>query len=482
MDIYTQSPLLPMKAKKKKYWRKLVYLIVLAVILTYLMIPKTQDLINNISIETEVEALSQESDRDIYSHSVSIPITLQEPKTLNLTPIELVERKSTEEEVNDEVVMMAGDPEWDMIRVKPGDSLTRIFSKLRLSNRKLHEILGIKSIEEHLSNIKPGQSIHFLVDPKCKSKTDTICNLSEMKMPISDSMILHIVDNNGDISHDVVPIETRMAYAEGIITDSLYESAAKSGLSDKTIVQLTQIFGWDIDFALDMRENDSFKVLYEDKYINGKKVSTGDIVSAEFTNQGQTYQAVRHIDEHKRTKYYTPEGMSLQKAFLRTPVNFTRISSHFSTGRKHPILHKIRAHKGVDYAAPTGTPVKSSGDGKIIFSGKKGGYGNTVIIQHGPKYSTLYGHLSKFNSKARSGSFVKQGQIIGYVGMTGLASGPHLHYEFRVNGVHRNPLTVKLPDAAPIGPMDKKEFLASAKNMLNLMEAHRRIEISKYDG
>jgi len=465
MDIYTQSPLLPLRAKKKKYWLKKVIFTLVIIISATCFFP-TNKIISTVSTIAK-------KPNDL-SYSTNIPIQLESTKTLSINVPELQNVKPN--------FSNADIPQWDVVKVQAGDSLTRIFSKLRLPHSKLHEILGIKSIEEYLSNIKPGQSIHFLINDECKNKVDTLCDLTEMKMPVSASTVLHITNEANNVSHKTIPLETRMAYAEGVVTESLYESANKADLTDKTILQLTHIFGWDIDFALDMRENDSFKVLYENRYLNDKKIGTGDIVAAEFSNQGQIYQAIRHIDNHGSVKYYTPEGLSLQKAFLRTPVNFTRISSRFSTGRHHPVLHKIRAHKGVDYAAPTGTPVKSSGDGKVIFRGQKGGYGNVVIIQHGPKYSTLYAHLSRFNRTVKNGSFVKQGQVIAYVGMTGLASGPHLHYEFRVNGTHRNPLTVTLPDAAPITKDIKPEFLANAKSMLNLMEAYRKIEIAKYDG
>jgi murein DD-endopeptidase MepM/ murein hydrolase activator NlpD len=216
-------------------------------------------------------------------------------------------------------------------------------------------------------------------------------------------------------------------------------------------MELAGIFGWDIDFALDIRKGDSFKVLYEEIYRNGEKIKDGDILAAEFINDGEVYRAVRYTNpKTDRTEYYTPEGKSMRKEFLRTPVNFTRISSRFTTARYHPVLHKFRSHKGVDYAAKRGTPIRAAGDGKVIFKGTKGGYGRVVILQHGSKYTTLYAHLNSYDKSISVGKKVKQGQTIAYVGSSGLATGPHLHYEFRVDGVHRNPLTVRLPSSEPV--------------------------------
>ena len=246
-------------------------------------------------------------------------------------------------------------------------------------------------------------------------------------------------------------IETRQTHAAGVIDSSLFMAAQEAGISQNVIMELANVVGWDIDFALDIRKGDSFTVLYEELYRNGEKISDGDILAAEFINDGKAYRAVRYTNPQTNvSEYFTPDGKSMRKAFLRTPVNFARISSRFSTGRYHPVLHKVRAHKGVDYAAKSGTPIYAAGDGKVIFKGNKGGYGKTMIIQHGSKYTTLYAHLKTYNRKLKNGSRVKQGQTIAYVGKSGLATGPHLHYEFRVNGVHRNPLTVKLPASQPV--------------------------------
>ncbi|MGR9117181.1 MAG: peptidoglycan DD-metalloendopeptidase family protein [Gammaproteobacteria bacterium] len=264
-----------------------------------------------------------------------------------------------------------------------------------------------------------------------------------------------------------------MSSALGTIHSSLFLDGKEAGLPDKVIMQLADIFAWDIDFALDIKENDSFAVLYEKLYIGDEEVGTGKILAAEFVNEGKIYKAVRYEDKQGHANYFTPEGHGMRKAFIRTPVDFARISSPFNLKRKHPILNRIRAHKGVDYAAKTGTPIKCTGDGKIIFQGRQSGYGRVIIVQHGKRYSTLYAHLSKFNKHYKKGSSIKQGDIIGYVGQSGLASGPHLHYEFRVDGQHRNPLTVKLPNSAPVDQSLLADFKATTQPLLAQLDQVR---------
>ena len=230
---------------------------------------------------------------------------------------------------------------------------------------------------------------------------------------------------------------------------------------------------------MDVRSNDKFRIIYEEKFVEQEKIGTGHILVAEFINQGQKYQAVRFTDNQGKVGYYTPEGFSMTKTFLRNPVKFTRIGSRFSHSRRHPILHRIRAHKGVDYVAPSGTPVKAAGDGRVVSMGYKGGYGNVVELLHGNKYSTLYAHLSHFASGVRKSQVVKQGQVIGYVGRTGLATGDHLHYEFRVDGFHRDPLTVQLPRSMPLPNRYKAKFLAHAKQMISLLNENDIPKINK---
>jgi murein DD-endopeptidase MepM/ murein hydrolase activator NlpD len=262
------------------------------------------------------------------------------------------------------------------------------------------------------------------------------------------------------------PLETRSRTARGVIDRSLFEAVEAAGANDQTAVALADIFGWDIDFVLDVRAGDAFVVTYDQIFRDGAYVKDGPIQAASFVNQGREFRAVRYTDPAGGSHYYTPDGRGLQKAFLRAPVDFTRVSSRFNSARVHPILNRIRAHQGVDYAAPMGTPVRAAGDGRIRFAGRKGGYGNLVEIEHSRSIVTVYGHLARFSKEARVGAPVTQGTVIAYVGMTGLATGPHLHYEYRVNGVFKNPQTVVLPGAAPIDARWRPDFLAHSVPLL----------------
>jgi murein DD-endopeptidase MepM/ murein hydrolase activator NlpD len=262
--------------------------------------------------------------------------------------------------------------------------------------------------------------------------------------------------------------EKQTRHASATIHSSLFVAAKNAGVSGKTTMKLAELFGWDIDFALDIRNGDSFSVIYQTLHLNDKKIKDGDILVAEFINKGKVYRAVQYTDPEGNSGYYNPHGENMHKPFLRTPVDFTRISSRFGR-RYHPVSNKMRNHNGVDYAAPRGTVVRSSGDGKILFRGSLRGYGKTVIIEHGAGYRTLYAHLENYNKKQRMGSAVKQGQTIGYVGSSGLATGPHLHYEFLVNGVHRNPLTINLPTAKPINKKYLADFIQKTQSYLAML-------------
>jgi murein DD-endopeptidase MepM/ murein hydrolase activator NlpD len=266
-------------------------------------------------------------------------------------------------------------------------------------------------------------------------------------------------------------LERRQANAVGSITSSLFNDGSKAGLTDRMTMELAEIFGYDVDFALDLRQGDRFAVVYEAIYKEGKRIRFGDILAAEFVNQGKTYRAVRHVDADGKAAYYTPEGQSLRKAFIRTPLDVVRISSPFNLKRRHPILNTIRAHKGVDYAAPSGTPIKAAGDGKVEFVGMKNGYGRVMILQHGSQYETVYAHMSRFKPELKAGSRVSQGQVIGYVGASGLATAPHLHFEFRVAGIHKNPVTVALPRANPLGRTEMARFKAQTTPLLTALAA-----------
>ncbi len=355
--------------------------------------------------------------------------------------------------------------QWQELKVRRGDSMAHLFKRAGLSPSQLHELMQSGKAVKKLKRIFPGDTIRVL--------TDDNGVLLALSYEINHKSYLLAERHDGKLvaSIEQYDIEKRTAHASGSIKSSLFLAAAEAGISENLIMELAGIFGWDIDFVLDIRKGDTFHVLYEELYRNGEKIADGDILAAEFVNNGKAYRAVRYVNpQTNHAEYFNENGNSMRKAFLRSPVNFTRISSKFSTGRYHPVLHKIRAHKGVDYAAKRGTPVRAAGDGKIIYRGKKGGYGKVVIIQHGSRYSTLYAHLSNYKRGQRVGSRVKQGETIGFVGSSGLATGPHLHYEFRVNGVHRNPLTVRLPDAQPVPKRYRHDFETKTRPILAQLE------------
>ena len=361
------------------------------------------------------------------------------------------------------------------VTVNSGDSLYLIFKRLGLPQRDLALMTGSKPLKKKLARIAPRQEIEFYVDTESR--------LTRLVHRLDRIRSLH-VSRDGDtftFEEVVEPPEVAVAAATGVIDSSLFEAGQRAGLSDNIIMQMAEIFGWDVDFALDIRPGDRFALIYEKQFKDGEEIGEGPIIAAEFTNRGRRIRTVRYVDPTGHTDYFSEDGRSMRKAFLRTPVNFTRISSRFSLSRRHPLLHKIRAHRGVDYAAPRGTAVKASGDGRVVFAGRKGGYGRTVILQHGSAYTTLYAHLSRFPKGIRPGKRVEQGQIIGYVGSTGLATGPHLHYEFRVRGTHRDPLKVKLPQAAPLAQGYMADFREKAKPLLAKLDLVGRTSIATAD-
>lgn len=359
------------------------------------------------------------------------------------------------------------DDSWLTMTVRRGDSLAAIFQRHEIPSQELHSIMQLGRITRTLRSLHPGDRIKIKLTPEQK--------INQLVFDIDRLKSLQISrQSDGQFAAQVVQheLDRRLTQASGVITSSLFEAGKEAGLGDALIMEMTGIFGWDIDFAMDIRSGDHFTLIYEEQYLDGEKIQDGPIIVAEFVNQGRRYHAIRYTDDEGRSDYYTPEGYSMRKAFLRTPVDFRRISSRFGR-RHHPILNQIRVHKGVDYAAHRGTPIKAAGDGKVIFKGRKGGYGRTIILQHGGRYSTLYAHMSGFKRGMYVGKRVKQGQTIGFVGSSGRATGPHLHYEFRVNGVHRNPLTIRLPNASPIKTAYKADFLELAEKRLAQLDAAR---------
>ena len=342
--------------------------------------------------------------------------------------------------------------QWNEQTVANGDSLSRLFQRAKLSPTEVHKVASSKDGRQ-LRDLYPGETFRFGID-----RNGRLAELHYVKSPL-ESLVFTPDGSRYSGETRLREPEIFAAYTEGVIYDSLYLAAKKANLPDKLIMELANIFGWDIDFVFDIRPGDSFSVLFEDRYLEGEKLASGNIIAAAFTNRGKTYQAVRYKNSQGLSHYYTPEGLSMRKTFLRTPLDIFRISSNFNLRRKHPIHKKIKAHRGVDYAAPRGTPVYSAGDGKVIAAGYSKANGNYVFVQHGQTYITKYLHLN--NKKVRKHQIVRQRQLIGTVGATGYATGPHLHYEFLVNGVHRNPRTVKLPKAQSIAKAEKAAFANS---------------------
>ena len=384
---------------------------------------------------------------------------------------DVTEPTRTEPPAARETVAVAPAPEpgqWQTVEVRSGDTLSAIFKRQSLSPSTLHDLLQAEGLGKELQRIRPGEEIRLRTDDGA---------LLELAYAPDALTTLHVRAGDGGWEAETVatPLETRSRFVGGIISASLYASALEAGLDDRLIMELAGIFGWDVDFALDIRAGDRFGVLFEEFYgDDGEKLDDGAILAASFTNQGKTFHAVRFTGADGYASYYSPDGYSMRKAFLRSPVDFRRISSRFRGSRYHPVLGVKRPHRGVDYAAATGTPIKASGDGKVVHLGRKGGYGKTVILQHGGRYRTLYGHMSNYARGLRSGARVRQGQVIGYVGATGLATGPHLHYEFLVDGVHRNPLTVELPKADPIDRKLLPDFRAVAEPLLAQLALHEQ--------
>lgn len=348
------------------------------------------------------------------------------------------------------------------VRVGRNDTLEAIFHREALSLADLSAIRSLPGLRSDLDRLHPGESLTLV------REGGRLLGLTR-RLSLAQRLEVTRSASGFEAQRAPVPLETRTRTLSGKIDHSLFEAMSAAGGHDTTTLALADIFAWDIDFVNDIQPGDTFSVTYDEVYDHGKYAADGPILAARFVNAGHEYVAVRYVSPDGHAGYYTPDGRSLRKAFLRAPLQFTRVSSPFSLHRRHPILNLIRRHTGVDFAAPTGTPVWAAGDGRVIFVGRKGGYGNAVVLDHANGITTLYGHLSRFARGLHVGEHVSQGTVIAYVGMTGLATGPHLHYEFRVNGVYKNPQTVSLPDAVPINADLRADFLAKTGPLLGTL-------------
>lgn len=404
------------------------------------------------------------------SHVIAIELPKKPSNTFS-TPI--LEKVSNNTVIQPPVInnVIKDKRSWKEYTIKSGDNLAKIFNQLKYSPTTLHNIIQLGDKTKALKNIKPGQTLRFAQNSKGE------CTALEYDIDRIKTLKIHHENAEFTASIAEKPVVITHQTTSADINNSLFYDAKQAGLSDKTIMELANIFGWDIDFAQGLRQGDSFTLLYESKFIDGKRIENGHILAAEFINRGDAFKAVLFTEDNGNAEYFSPSGKSMRKTFLRNPIHFARVSSHFNLRRKHPVLNRIRAHKGVDYAASSGTPIKSTGDGKIIFRGVKGGYGRVVIVQHGQKYSSLYAHMSKYG-RYKKGARIKQGQVVGYVGKSGLATGPHLHYELRVNGVHRNPLTAKFPAAKPINKNLLAKFKQQTSPLLAQLELAKQTQLA----
>jgi len=356
---------------------------------------------------------------------------------------------------------------WQLVRLHKGQTLQSLFADLNLPAADMQRILAQPGAKQILSHLHDGDELSFNVPTpgKLRGLRFNKDDATRIELQVADDGIRSIALQR--------PLETRMESTSGVIENSLYGAGQKAGLSDASVTQMAKIFSYDIDMAQDLQPGDSFQVVYEDYWRDGQRVRTGDIIAASFDNNGKRYFAYRYTHPDGKTEFVDQDGTPLKKSFMRTPVEFTRISSGFTlAGRMHPILGYMRRHTGVDYAAPTGTPIVAAGDGKVQFEGWKNGYGNCIIVDHGRGYTTLYGHMSRYGHY-HVGQHVDQGTTIGYVGMTGMATGPHLHYEFRINGEYHNPLSVTMPKPLPLTGAALASFRtqnATALAQLNRMQ------------
>jgi len=354
-------------------------------------------------------------------------------------------------------------------RIRRGDTIGNVLARLGVDDPQAQIFLTTDPAARPLYQLRPGRPLRVA--------TDGAGALLELRFVTGSGDLLTVARNGSMLTATSVPapIDVRWSMAAGEIHSSLFAAADAAGLPDAITLQLADVFGAEIDFYKDLQPGDRFAVVYETRTVEGEPLGPGRIIAAEFENRGKTYQALLFRDSEGHENYYSADGAALRRAFLRSPVEFSRITSGFSSARFHPILLTWRAHRGVDYAAPTGTPVRSTGNGVVAFAGQQGGYGNVIIVKHQGAFSTVYAHLSRFAARLHSGTRVAQGEVIGFVGQTGWATGPHLHYEFRVADVQRNPLTVVLPGGEPLPAAQRSTFAARTESAVAQLGLARRV-------
>ena len=364
---------------------------------------------------------------------------------------------------------------WREERIGRGDTLQGLLSRLGVDGEEARQVLAGARTSPSLGRLIPGRSV--------LARVTSGGQLMLFRYLVSDQTLVTVTRAGGEfqIREQQVALEAREIMRSGEIEGSLFGATDAADVPDRIASEMAEALSGDIDFHKDLRRGDHFSVVYEAFYLDGQLVKTGRLLATEFVNQGKAYQALYFKDAQGRDGYYSPDGQSMKRAFLKSPMPFSRISSGFSSARFHPVLQTWRAHKGIDYAAPTGTPVRAVADARINFVGVQGGYGNLVVLQHQGSYSTAYGHLSRFGKGLRRGASVAQGQVIGYVGATGVATGPHLHYEFRVNNVQKNPLALNLPTSYPLDSRARAQFASQAQPLVAHLELLRNTNLASLD-
>jgi murein DD-endopeptidase MepM/ murein hydrolase activator NlpD len=364
---------------------------------------------------------------------------------------------------------------WREERIGRGDTLQSLLSRLGVDGEEARHFLTTAHASNALGRLTPGRSV--------LARVTSGGQLMLFRYLASDAKLVTVTRAGGEFraSEQPVALETRQIMRSGEIKASLFGATDAADVPDRIASEMAEALSGDIDFHKDLRRGDHFSVVYEAFYLDGQLVKTGRLLAAEFVNQGKSHQALYFKDAQGHEGYFTPDGQSLKRAFLKSPMPFSRISSGFSGARFHPVLQTWRAHKGIDYAAPTGAPVRAVADAKVEFVGSQGGYGNLIVLKHQGSYSTAYGHLSRYGKGIKRGARIAQGQVVGYVGTTGLATGPHLHYEFRVNNVQQNPLALKLPTSYPLDARAKGQFAAKSQPLVANLGLLRNTNLASLD-
>ena len=353
-----------------------------------------------------------------------------------------------------------------VVVITPGENLSTIFQKQNHPPGDLQRILASGPLADRLHKVYPGHKLTFITD-----EDDDLVRFVYSSGPL-ERLIFERSGEAYEVRSEVKTPTIRAAFRHALIKHSLFVAGQRAGLEDPFIMRLEKIFQWDIDFLLDIRTGDEFSILFEELYLDDQLIDTGRILAAQFVNQGELHRAVLYTDSTGIDRFYSPDGESMRKDFLRAPLEFTRISSNFNLKRHHPLFKTSMPHRGIDYAAPGGTPVLAAGDGTVRIASRTHANGNYVVLRHGETFETKYLHLSRIARGIRGGTRVEQGKVIGYVGATGYATGPHLHYEFLVNGVHQNPRTVELPKAKPIPASERSRFEQSTAIILAQLDNH----------